>query len=152
MLKNQFIKLKITPKNFEYYKKLNYKFNHVGDEITIKTMDLPKQSKHPVIVICDVCGEEKEVMFMNYIKNIENGGYFACSQKCSLNKKINTHVQKTGYEYANQSPEEKDHLRTQAKKNWNNPEYIEKLKKTNQKKYGVDWNLSIPRNKNKNSD
>jgi hypothetical protein len=105
-------------------------------------MDLPTQSKHKVIAVCDVCGNEKEVRFMNYIKNINNSGYYACSGQCSLEKIKRTNIKRYGYAYQNQSPEDKERLRKQTTENWKNSEYVEKIKNTNQEKYGNDWSLS----------
>ena len=59
MLLEDKIKITISARSFDHYSYLGYRFKGVGDEITIKTIDLPTQSKHKVAVVCDVCGSGK---------------------------------------------------------------------------------------------
>jgi hypothetical protein len=92
MLVDETIQIKIMSRSYKYYKKLNYNFDSIGDIITIKTMDLPKQSKHVVRVKCDVCGKIKEVRFTNYIKNIKKYNYYTCTNKCAIHKAKKTRL------------------------------------------------------------
>jgi hypothetical protein len=57
-----------------------------GDEITILTNQLSNGSNYKINVICDLCLTKKELVYHKYIKNINNGGYYSCSNKCSVDK------------------------------------------------------------------
>jgi hypothetical protein len=99
----------------------------------VKIEDLPKNSHKKIKVKCDICGNEKELSYRKYNKNISNGGYYSCSQKCSKDKKINTFNKNYGVDNPFQSEEIK-----------------EKIKETNSKKYGSEIYLKSDDYKIKN--
>ena len=82
--------------------------------------NLGMYSTKKVKVKCDICGIESEIRYRSYIKNIKNGGYYACSQKCASDKNKQTYLRKTGFKHQ-----------------MHNPEVIKKYEKTNLKIYGV---------------
>lgn len=120
MILSEFVTLSPTGTNVKKYRELGYKFN-IGEKVDIKIEDLSENSHIKVDVKCDICGKEKSITYMKYIKNIKNGGYYSCSQKCSSQKSKNTIQSKYGVDNAFQSKTIK-----------------EKIKKTNIEKYGVE--------------
>jgi len=79
------IDIKITRNTINYYrsKGLNVKNN---DLIKVYIEDLQKGSNIELDVKCDVCGSTKKLSYRSYNKNIQNGGYYACSAKCRQEK------------------------------------------------------------------
>ncbi len=53
----------------------------------VKIEDLHKGSEMFVECVCDVCSKKTKIMYVKYLKNINNGGFYACSSKCSTKKK-----------------------------------------------------------------
>ena len=51
-----------------------------------KPNNLSKGSHTKVNVKCDVCGIEKSIEYRFYLKNVNNGGFYACSRKCCQSK------------------------------------------------------------------
>ena len=120
MIKKKKYEIKISKKNSEWLKNKGYIFNQ-GDIIIINTEDLPEGSHKKIHVKCDICGNEKEIMFQKYIKNIKNGGFYACSSKCAQEKVKNTTNKKYGSDYYMQTEE-----------------YTKRVKETSLKNYGVE--------------
>lgn len=97
----------------------------LGDFVTIPISLLDKGSHIKVTCTCDVCGNEKNIMYQKYRKNIQTGGYYSCSSKCAQTKVKNTNLQKFGKEYYTQTTE-----------------YLQRVKETNTQKYGSEYYLS----------
>jgi hypothetical protein len=117
MLITENIKIIIIPSIDRTYCKLNYydyeKYKNENEliiEIDIK--DLNHTSKDLVKVKCDICGEEKEIQYYNYWKNIKKYNIYTCSQKCAQIKNKKTNLKKYGSEWALSSPK----IREQIKK------------------------------------
>lgn len=70
--------VKIGKRNFGYYKKLGYKFNHVGDEIEVKVKDLLNGSHVRLLVCCENCNNKKEVVYKNYTTALDKTGHYYC--------------------------------------------------------------------------
>ncbi len=108
MILDDKVKLSIGSKCVKYYtsKGYNCKFK---DIIEVKVEDLLIYSTVIILVKCDVdgCGNIKELSYSKYNKNINNGGYYACSRKCSHAKIIKTNIENYGTEYATQCDEVK---------------------------------------------
>ena len=71
MILTKKVNIKINNRHVKYYKEKGYDIKG-GDQIDINIADLPEQSHVIVKVKCDVCDDEKEIMYYNYINNIEN--------------------------------------------------------------------------------
>ena len=134
MLLSSEIKIKINNTSLQYYLSKGYDVK-IGGEITIKAKDLSHSSTYQVLVKCDICGREKELMYNKYYKNIKKYNLYTCSNKCSYVKNKKTNLEKYGTEnYSNR----------------------EKYKETCLERYGVEnasENLDIKKNiskKNKN--
>lgn len=85
MILDKTIKIKLNSQNIRYYRDLGYNCNP-GDELTILTNQLSKGSNYKINVMCDLCFVKKELVYHKYLKNINNGGYYSCSNKCSIDK------------------------------------------------------------------
>jgi len=57
---------------------------------TIKIEDLSIGSNVEVLVKCDYCGNEKNIKYKEYNKNISKNGNFSCSYKCGVLKRKET--------------------------------------------------------------
>ena len=123
MIINEKIEIKISRKNIEHFKSKGFEVA-LKDLILINSGDLNYGSHRFVKVKCDICGNEKEIMFQKYIKNIRNGGFYACSSKCAQDKVKKTSLKNFGSEYYMQTDE-----------------YKKQTKKSNLKKYGVEYHL-----------
>jgi hypothetical protein len=97
----------------------------LGEKVIIPVELLSKGSHVRIKCRCDICGKEKEIAYQKYNKNINNGGYYSCSSKCSQNKVKNTSLSKYGSEY---------YMKTD--------EYRERSRKTNMSKYGSECYLT----------
>ncbi len=143
MLIDKTIKVKVSKKNIEHFKKLNIECN-LKDTIEIDPINLNEGSHILVNVKCDICGNEKTLLFQKYIKNIKNGGIYCCSSKCAQEKVKNTSLKNFGSEYYTQTNEyKKRHRETSLKKygvehSSQNEDVKNKGKKTSMERYGVD--------------
>jgi len=141
MLLNEITKIKLSKKNIEHFKSLGYD-GELKDVIEVSTMDINHGSHLLIDVKCDICGNVKKILFQKYIKNIKNGGFYACSSGCAQEKVKKTNFEKFGSEYYTQTKEYKDRVLKTSLKNYGcehftqNNEVKEKIKKTNIEKYG----------------
>lgn len=87
--------------NIKYYENLGYHIPRVyenykwtvkrGTKIKVKVSDLPKGSNVLVEVKCDCCGNEKEISYSNFLKNIKrNNGLYMCTMDISHRDFLNT--------------------------------------------------------------
>ena len=121
MIISEKIRIKINIKNIIHYINIGYNVI-VGDVIDIYSNELNKGSHVKIKVKCDVCGKERDnLMYKEYIRNLNSGGYYSCVGKCSSNKNRNTNMKKYGVEYVSQVDK-----------------FKEKAKNTCLEKYGVD--------------
>lgn len=98
MILNKNIEIKINKKNINHIKSKGYDVK-LKDIANINIKDLNHGSHIKINVRCDICSNEKEIMFQKYIKNINNGNFYACSSKCAQNKVKKTSISKFGDEY-----------------------------------------------------
>jgi hypothetical protein len=127
MLIDNYIYVDITKRNIGHYLSKGY-IVQLHDKVKIKISDLPKTTKTKVKVKCDVCGNEKTVTYYSYVRNVNNYGYYACSQKCGYNKSVETFRYKYGKDSYTQTDEYKD-----------------KTKKTKLEKYLNEFSFRINR-------
>lgn len=73
--------MKISSRNYKYYKNLNYNFDTTGDIIEVKVSDLPNGSQYRIDVKCEICGYENNIIYAKYIKNKRNYNIYSCN-KC----------------------------------------------------------------------
>ena len=146
MIVDEFVEIKWHSTNKKYLSGRGYVYTKIGESVLIKINDL-KMGSHVIIhAKCDVCGKEKQIIYKAYNKNIKSGGYYGCSNECSINKQNNTNLKRYGFKNVMRS----DIIKNKLKKtnlerygvvtNLLHEDTINKSKKTNQKKYGVDHN------------
>jgi hypothetical protein len=82
--------MKWNPNNKKYFTNLGYVFTKMKDEFDVKINDLTKSSDVIIKVKCDYCGKEKETNYREYIRNCKKYNKYACSIKCSFDKKDQT--------------------------------------------------------------
>lgn len=116
MLITKEIKIRINNTGLKHYREKGYDVK-IGDEIIVKTDDLTIASTYKVTVKCDVCDNEKELIYNKYLKNIKKYNLYTCSNTCAYVKNKKTNLEKYGVE------------------NYHN---VEKYKKTCLEKFGVE--------------
>jgi len=84
MIKDKFIKFKVTSGLKQNYSNLGYDFSN--DEIEIKVIDLKKSSQVKIIAICDLCNSESEIRYSKYNLNVKRNGIYSC-KTCGLKKR-----------------------------------------------------------------
>ena len=131
MIIDKKIKIKVSKKNIEHFKSKNIDC-HLKEVIEIEPILLNEGSHLKINVKCEICGNEKKLMFQKYIKNIKNGGVYCCSSKCAQSKVKKTSLEKYGTEYYTQTNE-----------------YLKRYKKTSLEKYGTEHHLQNNKIKNK---
>jgi hypothetical protein len=143
MLLTEKTRIKITKKNILHIQSKGYECK-VKDIIEINTIDMNKGSHILVKVKCDVCGEKKEIFWQKYIKNINNGGFYACSSKCAQEKVKKTSLERFGQEYYMQTNKYKEEVKRTSLEKYacehftQNENIKEKIRQTNIERYGVD--------------
>lgn len=122
MILTKLVKIKVNVNNINRLIKLGYSNLKFGEEVEIFTEHLSKGSHVKIRVMCDICGKERDnLMYKEYLKNLESGGYYSCVGKCSSDKNRMTNLKKYGVEYYSKTAESK-----------------QKIKETNLSKYGVE--------------
>lgn len=119
MILTKYLKIKTSNKNITHYKNLGYDVKS-GDEITITPEQLFDNSKNKILVKCDNCSEEYNIMYHSYFRNVKNNLYFC--KKCNFIRFKETSMKLYGTEHPLQ-----------------NINIKEKQKNTNFKKYGVEY-------------
>jgi len=122
MIITKTLKINIINNNKKYYSNKGY--DTTKKEIIVSVSDLPKNSHKKIIVMCDICETEKEIQYGAYNTSLKKSNYYACSSKCSSEKKKLSNLERYGVEYASQ-----------------NEDIKEKVKKTNLERYGVVCSL-----------
>jgi len=140
--------IKVNGNLVKYYQNLGYNVPHKHVNICVKIEHLSHSSNKKVLVKCDYCGNEKEITYARYNKNIKYGKVkYSCSIKCSLEKMKMTTFDKYGVEYVSQLEEVKNKkietclLNNGVSYPTQSKEIMEKQKKTNIIKYGVEYSF-----------
>jgi hypothetical protein len=139
MILTKEVKIKLNAQNIKHYRDLGYICNP-HDEILIKVEHLSNGSNYKVKVKCDKCENIKELIYNKYIKNISNGGYYSCSNKCSVEKSEEKCLEKYGKKSYTKTNECKEKIKRTKKEKYDNENYNnkEKIKEINLKLYGYE--------------
>lgn len=143
MIIDKNINVKISKKTIGYFKSKGYENLETNKYSNIKIEDLSKGSHIKINVKCDVCDKTKELSYQKYIKNINNGGYYSCSSKCSQLKVKSTNLNKFGSEYYSQTEKwnvdiRKTSIEKYGVEHFTQSENVKKKQEiTNLKKYGI---------------
>ena len=132
MILTRKVKININARNIKHLKSLGYENLKIKNSIIIPIEHLTDKSDHKIEVRCDVCSEKMIRCYREYKKSFDNGGYFACSNKCSYEKKQKTFMKNYGVNHLMQSKE------------------IQEINKhKNLEKYGVEFVSQIQSSKEK---
>jgi hypothetical protein len=131
MIKSKIVKLKINSKTISHYRELGYNVD-INKIYDIKVEDLTKGSKIEITAICDSCGDEKNVTYKEYCRNISKYNIFCCSNKCAQIKNKKTNLEKYGVEHYSKTIE-----------------FVDKIKNTNLCKFGYEYYTQTEEYKNR---
>lgn len=170
MVKNEFIKLKVSSGFKRSYNGLGYDFTK--EEVDFKVTDLKDVSNQRVDVICGLCEGDYNIQYCKYVKNIKRNGYYSCKEcglkkrkdmmtnnNLSLNqdyqtKKKETFIKNYGVDNPSKSDEIKQKKKETCLKNFgvdNGLKLSEKVRNGMIGKYGVEHSLQSEYIKNKMS-
>lgn len=145
MIVTEFVNLKVNINNIEHLKERGYQDLKFRQVIEVKVEDLSKGSHVKISVKCDVCGKIREnLMYKEYLRNLESGGYYSCKGKCSSDKNRKTNLEKYGVDNPSKCEEIKSKKIETSLKNYGvsyyskTEEYKKRFKNFCYIKYGVD--------------
>ena len=135
------IKIKLNNKNIKHFAKLGYD-NKYGEIIEVNCNELSENSKFRVNIICDRCGEIKNITYQEYLNQRKKFDFDTCN-KCKFEKNKIINLEKFGVEYYMATDEFKEKSKITNFKKYGNENYnnIEKTKKTNLIKYGTEYSF-----------
>ena len=142
MIKNEFIKIKVSSGLKQNYSGLGYDFKQ--KEIDFKISDLKEVSNQRIDVICDLCSEEYNIQYCKYVKNIKRNGFYSC-QACALKKRTEMMINNN----LSLNPDSQKKKKETFIKNYgvDNPSKAEKIKikkkETCLKNYGAESGLQL---------
>lgn len=137
MILTERVEITLNSRNISYYKEKGYKIPISKDKkgrfrtpknskIEVFAKDLSKGSHVKVLVKCDYCGQESELLYKDYLScHSEELG--DCCRKCE------------GVKYKKTMQE-----RYNASHPYNIEEFKQKAINTNREKYGQDWHMQRP--------
>lgn len=139
MIIDKEIEIVLNSQNIKHYRDLGWDCKP-NDKIIIPIEHLSKGSNYKINVRCDICTNEKLLIYNKYLKNVNNGGYYTCSNKCAVVKYKNNCLNKYGVGNVFQNEDIKiksknTKLDKYGDVNYNN---CEKNKKTCLEKYGFE--------------
>jgi len=142
MLITKKVKIRLNNRNIKHYiKKLNNDKLKINDEIEVPIEIVTKGSHVIVVVKCDECDKEKEMMYKTY--NRYEDGYY-CTKCVKKIKTQQTNIKKYGVKSPLQNKEIKIKFNNTCKERYGviyplqNKEILEKRNNTNIKRYGVE--------------
>ncbi len=130
------ISVTATGKLLTHLKNLGYEIKS-HQKITIPVEDLPENTRKKIIVRCDICNKEYDIMYKNYLQSVKNGGVLTCI-KCKGDKFKTTCLEKYGVENPSQIEEIKKKKSNTLFNNYNTNSVIELNKDKIKEKYGVE--------------
>lgn len=145
MILSKEIEVILNSANMKYFSTLGYENLKSGNKLIIPVEYLTKGSHSIVRVKCDVCGEEKDLVYRYYIKSLKNQNFYVCCSKCARAKAKETSVRKFGYEYYSQTETHKEKSKETCFEKYGveNPSqfdvFKEKRKNTMIERHGVEY-------------
>lgn len=149
MLISNEIEICATGQLLTHLKELNYNIKS-HQKLIIPIKDLPKNTRKKVKVKCDICGKEYNIIYKNYLSNIEKYGFLTCN-KCKNIKTKQTNLEKYGVEESlssniiHEKRRQTNLNRYGVEEVTSLKEFHEKVKQTNQTNYK---NKILSENKN----
>ena len=147
MILTKTIQVRPNSKTLSYYKKLGYDCT-MYTKIEIPIEHLTKGSHQIIKVKCDFCGKEKELDYNSYWRNTKHLTLpYSCSEKCGLEKRNKTNVEKYGAKNVFENTEIKEKIKQSYIENLGvdspskSVEVQNKIKNTNLERYGFTCSL-----------
>ena len=141
MILTKKIEITLNPANMKHFASLGYKNLKPRNKLIIPVEHLNNGSHSIVKVKCDICGQEKDLIYRFYLKNFNKHGFYCCGSKCSRLKAKKTSIEKYGVEYY--SNEKKFKKTCLEKFGVENPsqvkEFKDKRKNTMLERHGVEY-------------
>lgn len=124
MILTKTVEIKLNRGNIPHYKQHEiFKNTKLGDIINVPVKLAPGKSK--IIVKCDLCGSEREILYSTYIDSTKNKTeMYLCKGVCSNIKREETNMKLYG-----------------VKNCFQNNDKIDKIKHTMIERYGVEHNM-----------
>jgi hypothetical protein len=111
MILTKNIVIKPNSKTLSYYKELGYDCA-IHTELNVSVEHLTKGSHQIIDVKCDFCGIEKKLNYNSYWRNTKHlTEPYSCSEKCGLEKRNITNIEKYGVENVFKNNEIKDKIK-----------------------------------------
>ena len=139
----QTVKIRPSGKMCKYYREKGYEFEKCIDFIEVNVMDLYPGSHEKVKIICDICGNESEVGYRDFVKSRKKGILVSCaSDSCIKKKREDTCTKRYGVKNVAQLEEIQNKMkdtnlgRYGAENPFGSKEIQDKIKNTWQKNYG----------------
>jgi len=135
----------INTSNINHYLKLGYENIKRKDIIEIPIDKLSKGSNIKIKAKCDICGNEKEIIYFRYIENISKYNIFSCGRKCSNIKREKTNLEKYNVKNISELTEIKDKRKNTMIERYGvehalqNVDIKKKSLKTNNKRYNSEF-------------
>jgi hypothetical protein len=146
MIKSPYVEIKVSNNQIKYWRQKGYSVKGGNELVTVKVSDLPLHSGQKIKVVCDICGQEKEITLNRYnINTKQQTEDYACSRKCATQKNQRTVQIKYGVDNVSQLTEIKKKKEQTCFQNYGvafpqkNEVVFEKSKKTKQQKYGSEF-------------
>ena len=138
MIKNKYIKVKLSSSNIERLLNLGY-IGKCGDIIEIDIKDLSDGCQMKIDVICDKCGNEYNIIYAKYIKNVKRNGFYNCKECGMVVRKENMKNNNLSLNEENQKKKKETFIKKYGVDNPSKSEIIKnKKKETCLKNYGVE--------------
>lgn len=150
MILNDKVKININSNNIKYFKNKGFQNINVKDIINVEIKDISKGSNVLIDCKCDICGKQKKIKYRFYLENYEKYNIYTCHLCSKIKNKLTC---KNKYNDENYNNREK-FIKTLKDNNWDNKKIgiLEKVVKTNLKKYGVENVSQLEEIKNKRKD
>ena len=138
--------IKVHPmgKSISHYKSKGYDAKH-GEELEVKVEDLSKCSTELLMAECDYCGKLiPSIRYVDYNRQTKNGTVKLCCLNCVPLKREEVMIETYGYKNALHVPEIKEKIKATNQERYGsnspsgNAEVREKQKETLMKNYGVE--------------
>jgi hypothetical protein len=142
MLKNEFVKIKVSSGLKQNYSGLEYDFTK--KEVEFKISDLKESSNQRIDVICELCSVEYNIQYCKYIKNIKRNGFYSCKE-CGLKKRSEImKVNNLSLYPENQKKKKETFIKNYGVDNPSKSDLVkDKKKKTCLNNYGVENGLKL---------
>lgn len=135
MIKENEVYVKIGSWNHKHYKDLGYENVKKGNLVMVKVEDLTLSSHTKITAICEICGNEKVLLYKTYNENKKRTGQYNCNKCCYDVMKVSL-KKKYGVENVSFIPEIKEKIK--IKNIENSDDRFIKRTKTNLERYGVE--------------